>query len=61
MFLQDCLAGGSEVKKCNSFNWLELMVKLLISGDLAGVKEALMLGVDVNCSDGKATALMKVT
>ena len=30
-----------------------------LGGDLAGVNEALVLGVDVNFSDGKATGLMK--
>jgi len=30
-----------------------------LEGDLAGVKESLVLGVDVNFSDGKATGLMK--
>ena len=30
-----------------------------LEGDVAGVKEALVLGVNVNFSDGKATGLMK--
>ena len=37
----------------------DMFLQDCLEGDVAGVKEALVLGVNVNFSDGKATGLMK--